>query len=55
MVLQLAQVVFIVSHAAAGASEIQFQFKGVSLDHSKQQKMGKCLEECQFLGGFNIP
>lgn len=35
IVLQLTQVVFIMSHAVVGSSEIQLEFEGISLDNCK--------------------
>ena len=35
IVLQLAQVVFIMSHAVIGSSEVQLKFEGIFLDNYK--------------------
>lgn len=47
--LQLAQVVFIISHAFVGSSKIQLEFEGISLDNYKLKKMGKCQKNLSVL------
>lgn len=39
--LMFTLVVLIIAHAVVGASEIQAELQGASLDNSKQEKMGQ--------------